>query len=446
LKRLANLRQLTFFVLISLLISSCTKEFSPIGKGLLSEQDMLSMGYTDTIKINAYSILSDSIYTRNLGIENQQGSIYYAHVGSMYDPIFGRTTANLYTQLSLNDDTVTFGTNPKFDSAFLYLPYMGSYGDTMSNLTLRVYSLTESIIDSIHCYSGSTIKYDKTRPIGEITFQPRPNDSSYFNGVKLAKTLRIPINANFGNFVLNPPSNANLINDSAFVKFYKGLCIIAEPENTSGKGSILMFGISSASRLQMYYQNNEKDSLNRVFAISPYRSKFQTYNHHGYNEAIPMLKNQVKGDTLRGKQFLFAQGLAGAKIKIQIPTFLKSFEKGKVIINDAQLVLGNGSISNLFPNPSSITLRSIGVMGSTNPYPIVDDNQDANFDGNYNASTNSYRFRITRYLQYLVEGKVKNTGLHLIVPTDYQAHRLVLNGTSSPQSDLKLYIRYTKLK
>jgi len=404
LKRLANLRQLTFFVLISLLISSCTKEFSPIGKGLLSEQDMLNMGYTDTIQINAYSILSDSLYTRNLSIANQQNPIYYAHVGSIYDPIFGRTTANLFTQLSLNNDTVKFGTNPKFDSAFLYLPYMGSYGDTMSNLTLRVYSLTESIIDSI------------------------------------------PINANFGNFVLNPPSNANLINDSAFVKFYKGLCIIAEPENTPGKGSILMFGISSASRLQMYYQNNEKDSLNRVFAISPYRSKFQTYNHHGYNEAIPMLKNQLKGDTILGKQFLFAQGLAGAKIKIQIPTFLKSFEKGKVIINDAQLVLGNGSISNLFPNPSSLTLRSIGVMGSTNPFPIVDDTQDANFDGNYNSSTNSYRFRITRYLQYLIEGKVKNTGLHLIIPTDYQAHRLVLNGTSSPQSDLKLYIRYTKLK
>ena len=443
-KRLVHLRHLTLIALLSLLIFSCKKDITPIGIGLIEPKDLLSMGYTDTVQINAYTIPDDSIYTHNISINNN----YYVQIGSMYDPIFGRTTSNLYSKLFLSQTRTRFGTSPRFDSAFLYLPYQNSYGDTLSNMTFHVYALTESIVDSLNSYSYNTVSYDPA-PIGEITFQPKPHDSTYYNGAKQAPVLRIPINSKFGNAVLGIQDTTVLNTNAEFVKTFKGICIIADPQNTPGKGSILTFLMpADYFRLTMYYHNPGDTLKTYNFAMSYDCSRFQNYNHYGYADAIPQLKQQLDGDTLLGKQFLFAQGLGGAKIKIQFPNLDKWVESGKIIINDAQLILGNASVSDVFKNPSFLSLRGIGENGSTSPISIVDESDNAAFyDGSYNQSTNSYRFRITRYIQQVLTGKVRNTGLHLIIPnSSLVGSRLVLNGTSSPQSDLKLYLRYTKLK
>lgn len=443
-KRLVFLRHLTFVALLSLLVSSCTKDITPIGLGLLDPSELLNMGYTDTIQINAYTILDDSIYTHSISIN----SVNYIQVGSMYDPIFGRTTADLYSQIFLSQSRTRFGITPVFDSAYLYLPYSSSYGDTLTNMTFHVYALTESIYDSINSYSYSKLSYDPT-PLGEITFQPKPHDSAFYDGVKQAPTLRIPINSKFANSIFSI-QDTNILNSNVeFVKSFKGICITAEPQNSPGKGAILSFVMpADYFRLQMYYHNPGDTVKVYNFAIAASSSKFQNYNHYGYADAIPQLRQQLAGDTLLGKQFLFAQGLGGTKIKIQFPYLAKWFDTEKIVINDAQLILGNASVSDVFKNPSYVSLRGIGENGTTSPFITVDENEDASyFDGSYNSSTNSYRFRLTRYIQGIMTGKIRNNGLHLIIPgSTVNASRLVLNGTSSPQSDLKLYIRYTKLK
>ncbi len=437
-KRLVLLPVFTIFALSVLLVSSCTKELTPIGLGLLNPQDMLSQGYTDTISINAFSIPDDSVYTLNLS---------YAQVGSMNDPIFGITNATFYSQLYTTTTSVRFGTSPVFDSAFLYLPYKTSYGDTLSNMTLHVYPLTESILDSVHSYSNKSVSYDQNNPLGEVTFQPRPHDSAYYNGSKQAAILRIPISSYFGNSILQADTTS-LNTAVAFVKYFKGICIVADQQNNPGKGSIITFSVpSSYSVLQMYYHNTE-DTTSYTFAITTGCSRFQNYSHNGYSEAIPTLKQQLKGDTLLGKQFLFAQGMAGAKIHIKFPYINKWADKDKILVNDAQLILGNSSTSGVFTNPSSLTLRGVGEAGTTSPYSVVDETESSTyFDGTFNTTSNTYRFRLTRYIQQLLQGKVNTNGLHLIIPSaSYVGTRLILNGTSSPQSDMKLYIRYTKLK
>ena len=438
-KRLVFLRQLVFSALLALLFSSCTKELSPIGLDLLDPLDLLSMGYTDTVQINAYSIPEDSVLTSNLT---------YAQIGSMYDPIFGRTTASFYSQVFITTSRVRFGTNPVFDSAWFYIPYKSAYGDTLSNMTFRVYALTESIVDSLKYYSNNTLSYDAANPLGEITFQPKPNDSSYYDGSKHGPYLRIPINANFGNYILNAQDTTYLNNNTEFVKFFKGICVVAEPQNTVGKGAIISFNMpSDYSRIVMYYHNTE-DTLNYSFAIASGCSRFQNYNHYGYAEAIPMLKQQLEGNTSLGQQFLFAQGLGGIKIKLDFPYLYEWFDTQKVVINDAQLVLGNASASELFTNPSTITLRGVGEAGTTSPYALPDEDEGtAYFDGYYNSTSNTYRFRLTRHIQQVLTGKANNNGLHLLIPSaSYSGSRLVLNGTSSPQSDLKLYLRFSKVR
>ena len=443
-KRLVFLRHLLFITILSYSVLSCTKDISSIGLDLVEPVDLLTMGYTDTVKIVAYTIPDDSVYTHNLSVNNG----YYIQVGSMYDPIFGKTTSDLYSQLYLSQSRTRFGTDPVFDSAFLYLPYYSAYGDTLTNMTFRVYNLTEDIVDSLHSFSYNKLSYDPV-PIGQITFQPRPSDSSYYQGKKHAPMLRIPINKKFGNTILGITDTSVLNSNANFVKVFKGICIIAEPQNTPGKGSICTFRMpADYFKLQMHYHNPGDTALTYNFAISYSTSRFQNYDHNGYAEAVPLLRQQLEGDTNLGQQYLFAQGLAGTKIKIRFPYLAQWFDSEKIVINDAQLILGNSSVSTVFPRPSSLLLRGIGENGSTSPVSIVDENEGSGyFDGRYDAATNSYRFRITRYVQQMLTGKVRDNGFHLLVPSSaINGARLVLNGTSSPQSDLKLYLRYTKLK
>ncbi len=439
-KRLVSLRQLVFIALVSILIASCTKEITPIGTKLLDPIDLLSMGYTDTVQIKAYSIPDDSVFTLNLT---------YAQVGSMYDPIFGRTNATFYSKVITSLTSTRFGIDPVFDSAYLYLPYKTSYGDTISNTTYHVYPLTEGILDSVHSYSNKTVAYDVNNQLGEITFQPTPHDSSYYNGTKNRPTLRIPINSNFGNYVL-AADTTSLNTPSAFTEYFKGICIVADQQNATGKGSIVSYDLSTVySYIKMYYHNpgDTVKVYNFNVSTSADCSHFQNYSHNGYAEAIPVLKQQLAGNTSLGQQFLFAQGLGGIKIKIEFPYLKQSFDPKKMVLNDVQLILGNASTSDVFKTPTYLLLRAVGENGTTSPNTIVDENEGTGyFDGTYDKGSNSYRFHLTRYVQQLLLGQVNNNGLHLIIPSSgYNGARLVLNGTASEQSDLKLFLRYTKL-
>jgi len=439
------LRRISLFILLVSFFASCTKELTPIGLNLLSEDEMLQMGYTDTASIVAYSVSEDSVYTQELS----SNYIGLAYIGSMNDPIFGQTNAALYTQIKTTTSRVRFGTSPIFDSAYLLLPLQGnSFGDTMTNMTFKVYELSESIIDSVHAYSNSSIAYNPADLLGQITIQPRPHDSSYYNGKKRAPMLRIPINSLFGNKILNIQDTNTLNSATEFVKYFKGICIVAEPQNNPNSGSILVTKVAvDESRLLMYYHNTA-DTLTYSFAINSDCSRFNGYTHNNYNGALPQLKQQLAGDTLLGKEFLFLQGMGGVKVKIKFPYLKSWFNNQKVVINDAQLVLTNASASDVFKNPSTLTLRAVGETGSTSPFTLIDED-DANgyFDGVYNSSTRSYRFNLKRYVQQVMTGEIDNrNGLYLIIPSgSYTGTRLVLHGTDSPQSDIKLYIRFTKI-
>lgn len=407
--------------------------------GLLDPNDLLALGYTDTIQITAYSIPEDSVDTYKMP---------YALIGSMYDPIFGVTTATFYSQIRLSKSSTRFGTAPVFDSAYLYLPYLGSYGDTISNMTFTVYQLTESMLDSSY-YSNATLPYDEAKPLGQITFQPKPNDSAYYDGEKQGTILRIPITNNFGDAIFSITDTTYLNDNTKFVEKFYGICIVATPQTTSGKGCILNFSLSSGlSELKMYYHNTD-DTTSYSFYLNTSAKSFNNYNHNNYAEAIPNLREQIVNHNISpGQQFLFAQGLGGVKIKIEFPGLNKWADSQKTVINDAQLIFGNASVSDIFSAPGQITLRGVGEAGTTSPDKIIDESSigAGHFDGFYNESANSYRFRLTRYIQQVIIGKANDNGLHLIIPgSSYYGARLVLNGTSSIKPDLKLYVRYTKV-
>jgi len=424
-----------FFLLVVLISVSCKKDLSLIGIDLVDPDELIKMGYTDTVRIQAYSVAEDSVRTNDLSI---------AMVGSMNDPVFGRTTANWFTQIRLSKEPTNFGAFPQFDSAFLLLPYSGSYGDTLSNMTLKVYELTESIIDSVHTHSNHTIAYNTENLLGEITFTPRPGDSSFFNGKKQAPTLRIPLNSKFAPKTLFADTS-HLSSNTKFLEHFKGLALVAEPQQNTGNGAILKLKVAAgSSKIEIYY-HNETDTSTYSFGINSDCRRFNQYNHEGYFAASPMLTQQLDGDTALGDQFLFVQAMGGIRVKLRLPFADEWKVKQNIVVNDAQLVLTNAASSTTFTPPSSLALYPVADDGTLYPFQLPDADEGSEyFDGRYNKSSNNYRFRISRYLQQIINGDRNNNGLFLIIPgSSLTSDRLVINGFTAPQSGIRLYVKYT---
>jgi len=101
-----------WFVFLAFLAGSCTKEPDQIGTSIIPPTDKLQYGIDTTILLDAYSIVEDSVRTD----ETSQNIL-----GSYWDPIFGISTAGIYTQLSLPFVGHSSGNTPIIDSAILKL-------------------------------------------------------------------------------------------------------------------------------------------------------------------------------------------------------------------------------------------------------------------------------------------------------------------------------------
>jgi len=110
----------SLLALLFVLLVSCKKTDSDVGKDILPEEDILGATYCDTASVTAYSVLDDSIRTD----ESYVGSLANL-IGSIADPVFGRTDASVFVNLSNPNNTINigFGSDPKLDSVVLMLAY-----------------------------------------------------------------------------------------------------------------------------------------------------------------------------------------------------------------------------------------------------------------------------------------------------------------------------------
>lgn len=418
------------------MFTTCTKEPDLVGLNLVSQSELLKLGYTDTISVMSYSVKVDSVNTEELS---------YALIGSMNDPVFGQTDATYYSQIRLVDEGSDYGNDPVYDSAFLSLPYQGAYGDTMSNMTLRVYELTQKLTLYDTMYSFNSATYDESKLIGTISFVPRPHDSVMVNGKKAAPQIRIPLTQYFGQRMLSVPADSLADNDSFLNTFY-GICIVAEKQETPGKGSILYFKApSTGSLITMYYHNSE-DTTTAYYIINSYSARFGNYDHYGYTTASPYLQQQLAGDMSSGDQYVFLQSMGGVRVRLKFPTLSNWQNNKKLIVNDAQLILTEASPGTRYTPPANLTVRLVDDDNQSIGGYTPDESLEGltYLDGYYNKTDHTYRFRLSRYVQQLLTGEIENNGLHLLISGGaVNANRLVLNGPKNQYGRMKLFVKFT---
>jgi len=434
------LRLLPAVFLLFFLFLGCNKEPDQIGLDVQPPQDKLNVLYTDTIEILAFSEILDSIqtdeFTTNL-------------LGSYVDPVFGKTTASIYTQIRLSDNNVDFGGKPVLDSIVLNLQYAGSYGYSSSLLHIKVFEIAEDFFQDSAYYSNQTIAHNSNLYFDQKIY-PNPYDSVDLGGIKYPAELSLKLSDDLGNLFLSKSGQTELSDNDFFLEFFKGLYITVDP--VFDRGTLLYFDLQDVvSNLTLYY-HNQKDTLSYVFVINDKCARFNNFNHHDYTDASTHFKKQVlEKDTLQGRQVLYLQPLAGVRTKIFFKN-LSGFTNNdqRIIINKAELFIKNLDFQPELSPPAKLSLARINEEG-TNEFITDQFDGDIYFGGTYESASMEYRFRISRHIQQILNGELEDYGLSLMVSgSAVLANRLVLLGTHpdlpayEPQR-LRLHITYTRL-
>lgn len=429
---------LTFsFILI---ISSCSKPAGLIGVVVQPDGAKLKIGYTDTTTIFAYSKPEDSIKSSQLDVNL---------LGSNMDPVFGNTTASIYMQFMLENADHDFGPNPKLDSVVLHLLYRGAYGDTNTMQTLHTYELLESIYkDSIY-YSNIDLPVGTT-DFSDFSFIPRPSDSVVVGSDTLPPMLRVNLTASpeLGEYLLDAEPE-DMASNEAFQEYFKGLFVTTDPVNEGG--SLISFDVlSNYSEMLLYYSNDDQDSLRFDYMVTLLNPTIGKYFHDFETGDMDFKMQVLDGDTALGAQNFYYQGASGVVTVIKIP-FMKSWnELGPVAINEAKLILSGSENDPLWSAPVKMSLIQIEDDGSFNPLSDQTEESSIYFGGEYNSAANNYTFRITRYIQALIDDPNEtNNELYLYSSAgQFFPNRFVFDGYQ-PSLDtarrLKLEVLYTKL-
>lgn len=447
-----------FFFILSISASICLtscNESSVVGLDVQPTNDLLNVGYQDTTTLYTRTVKGDSLITDESLISSGIGLI-----GKYIDPVFGISSAAMYTQVRLPSDITptSFGTSPICDSIILSLIYEGSfYGKKEKvNQKLNVYQLTQSMSTSSTYYSNNTLSKSSTdlTAAGGYIFKPKTgsslSDSVLVNGVKLKPQLRAPLDNTFGQLLLNNQTTGNLSSNASFQSFFNGIYITTE--NTTGlateEGDILHFKMGE-SKIILYYHNSANDSLSYDFSLG----SVARFNHfdHDYTGAVSDLTTQFITPTQTQNTTVYVQSMAGAKTKIEFPYLMNWLDMGAIAVNKAELVINvDTSIAtyniDTFAAPAALIIYGINDDGTT--YAIPDAFEGATyFGGTLSSGTLQYRFNIARYIQQVFNGDRNNNGLYILA-SNGAAHgnRAVLSGGATGSArPIKLNLTFTKL-
>ncbi|MES2138423.1 MAG: DUF4270 domain-containing protein [Bacteroidota bacterium] len=442
---------LILLVSISISLTSCD-ESSVVGLDVQPANDLLGVDYQDTTTLITKTVSVDSLRTDETLIITAD-----ALLGIYQDPIFGKTTSSLYTQLRLPTNNPVFGTNPLIDSVILSLVYDPAYYGKKQRVEqkVNVYEVAEDIKGENSYYSNNTLTVNTLDLANNYGFIPEPSKSVTILNELLKPQLRIPINATFGQTILSNQTTANLASNTAFQSFMKGFYITTE--NTVGlnssEGNILHFKMADAqTKLTLYYHNDTDDSLKYDLGLGSV-ARFSHFTHDYSTGIDANLATQLSISPPPPAQndVVFIQSMAGVKATIELPYLMNWINAGDIAINKAELVIKVDPTStymlDTFAAPTKLVLFGINDDGSN--YVLPDANEGDNyFGGTYNSTTHEYRFNIARYIQQVLAGKRKNNGLHLLAGSGaINANRVVIGGGGSTGAyRMKLNIGYTKLQ
>lgn len=448
-------------------VTSCEDPATQIGSELLKPTDIISTNFTDTLTINASTVLLDSV------ISSSNDKIL---VGSYNDPVFGKFKSKGFFQIT-NVDSIKADGNSILDSVILHLGYKYVMGDTLLPQSFTVHrvlekigqntgSLTKRLLESLDSkniyYINDNLKYDPTPLASTGFFKPRPivKKRELTTVLDSMRTLLVRLNPTFGQELLSlsgKTAGAGLV---SFKEYFKGMVLVpGENENAS----ILGFepnNTPSSVRLKpsyvgLYYHTKDKvDTLRKFFFVSftsneAYNNRFNSISFDRSGTALSkLLKPNDVLEPQNSTKEVYVQASSGIASKIEFPNLKNLTKDGDVAINKVELLLKpvnlqpgvapTFALNIILPNKTNNMKPARTATGELSALPseVGSTAQTAIYD----ATKQEYVFNITSYIQQILLGNIENNGLFIAAGPDFQLNRLILN-----KNNIKLRVFYSKL-
>jgi hypothetical protein len=449
-----SLAVLAFF---SLLISGCTKiDTTELGADLIPAVDNVHT-FADTFQVFGTMETNPDTVTRVSASENHV-------VGRVNDPVFGKTNADLFLQLTpdffpyyYGDGDTLIGSvlvpGTRFDSVFLCLAYKGYYGDTNALQNLQVYALdpaTSNFKDSSYKVNFQPDASYQGNLLGQASVKASElnNPFSIRHGKDtITHQIRIKLSNNFLT-LLNSMDTTGTQNayrsDSLFKTFFKGFAVVSD-NSVTGVGGLFYVSLTDPlTRLEVHYTTKKGATKDTAF------SSF-TFSTGSTQTSIGAQANYIKRDNA-GSEYagspapdaLYVQSAPGSSVKLTIPDLTHYPNR---IIHRAEIILeqipGDAMVDKWLTPPAYLYLDLIDTPAtaarfkpiyydlSPNTFYAPDDavsffptgGIDYTYFGGFARSMTDafgtrtyYTFNLTRYVQNMITKGGTNYALRLTAP------------------------------
>ncbi|MBP9883015.1 MAG: DUF4270 domain-containing protein [Chitinophagales bacterium] len=439
-----------YFLLAALALGSCKKS-TEIGIGILPASSDINAIFTDTFKIVTTSLKQDSLVTSNQ---------FYSLLGNMYDPVFGKSYAAIFTEFLLPTTAIDLGDPDTLflDSVVLTMAYFKTYGYEDVPQSFSVYEVLEKMSPEPEdgYYSNRSFATSSELLGRKQLLVPNLTDTINVLGSSFPPHMRIRLSDRFGQDLLNQSGEATLATDSAFKEYFKGLLIAPDTLATPYAANIIYLAmLSGTSGLRLYWHTPTKTGLNLSFPITTDESR-TNYFKHTYTGSL--VADHLMSETGDGDSLLFVQSMAGIRTRVTIPNLLNL---KNVIINKAELVISQRLDANradsIFTPPVQLLIVTLDSAGKVKSIPDNDDFNEAfpSYGGNRlqygilpGDTVAQYKFNISQQVQLLIDGNITDYGLFLINNSAQEtADRLMAGGGNrSDAYQVKLNIIYTPIE
>lgn len=416
--------KISVLFLLICLFSACKKNWNELGSQLIATENITVLSF-DSLKIKASIHKEDSLSSLNT-------SSYF--LGSFTDADFGSTNANIYTEFRMPSSDVVFGENAQADSIVLSFQIEGFYGDTSSALNISVKEMLEEITSSttdssgqdssIVIYTDQDFLIDNTT-IGSLSYTAASSGTTLVN---------INLTNEFAQSFLDAET-LNFEDNTAFQSFFKGLYISCD--QFTSQGMLLELDLLDvSSKLTLYYQNSESDSLSYDFQINSNADKMTRWSHDYSTTNIPNLIGEE--DLVQA----YVQGSVGYRTYLTLPS-LESLKDSNYVIHKAELTIPYiyNENDSVFSIPNKLGLAAVNSQGGLE---ILSEDQNIQgssyFDGNSNTLDQTYTFNIARYVHKVIEQGYTNR-LALYVPSSViSPERVLISNDAVNSIKLKLFV------
>ena len=369
-----------------------------------------------------FTITNDSIdnFTINTMSEDSLRSDESQNLllGQINDPIFGENKGSFCTQMLLPNNNIDAINGIDVDSVFLTYSISDHYGDLneSEDLEINVYRLSEDIYKDSNYYSDISFNYDPNNLVTNYFFNEGDSSNSSF--------INIQLDNSFGEMIMNETGGSNMIDNVAFLEFFKGFHVEAIASNTI----LYLNPAADKSRFSVYYHEIGIDTaLSFDFEVGGDAARINMFNKKDINDITPDVNE------------IFIQSMAGYKAEFDFTNLDEIQTKclGKSI-NRVTIDFEAFENNDYPPHEKLYLLRenNEGKIVFLTDFTIEG---EGHFGGEFDD--NIYSFNITRYFVQLLTNDQYTNKLYLLpVLGSANANRTILD-----KSKISINIIYTEI-